>query len=184
MSRIGKLPIKIPQNVTVSLEHGKIKVVGPKGELSRPIVPEVEVLIEDGQILVSQKMESKTSSGMQGLMRTLIANMVEGVTNGFNRGLELSGVGFRAAVTSGKLVLNVGYSHPVEITAPEGINFNVSENTKITVSGINKELVGEMAAKIRNVRRPEPYKGKGIKYQGEVIRRKAGKAGKVAGGGK
>jgi large subunit ribosomal protein L6 len=185
MSRIGRLPISVPESVKVEIGAEKVKVIGPKGELSRRVPSEVILSLEDHQVVVKPKSDSRNAKSAFGLTRTLVANMVQGVTEGFSKILELSGVGFRASVTGGKLVLNVGYSHPVEINPPEGIDFNVKDNTKIVVSGTNKELVGEVAAKIREVRKPEPYKGKGIKYQGEVVRRKAGKAGKAgATGGK
>lgn len=181
MSKIGKLPIKYEDNVQVQEEHGTFNVTGPKGNLKFDLPSEVKIEVEPGVITVKRNNDSDRSKAMHGLTRTLIANMIEGVTKGFEKTLELSGVGFRANVQGAKLVLTVGFSHPVEIEAPEGISFKTSEN-KITVSGFDKALVGEVASKIRKVRPAEPYKGKGIKYEGEIIRRKAGKAGKAAGG--
>ncbi len=181
MSKIGKLPIKYENAVQITQEGSSVKVNGPKGELKFRLPSEVKVnLNETGILVVERSSDDDRSKAMHGLTRTLIANMVEGVTKGFEKTLEMSGVGFRANVTGAKLVLNIGFSHPVELEAPEGINFKAQDN-KITVSGIDKALVGELAAKIRKFRPAEPYKGKGIKYEGEVIRRKAGKAGKAAG---
>ncbi len=179
MSKIGKLPIKYENNAQVLLERNNLKVTGPKGTLELNLPGEVKVNIKDNVISVVRKDDADRSKAMHGLIRTLIANMIEGVTKGYEKTLEISGVGFRSAVQGSKLVLTVGYSHQVEIEAPEGITFRTNEN-KITVSGFDKQLVGEMASKIRKVRPAEPYKGKGIKYEGEVIRRKAGKAGKAA----
>ncbi len=179
MSKIGKLPVKYENSVQITEERSIVSVTGPKGNLKFSLPNEVKVTIETDQILVNRKDDSDRSKAMHGLTRTLISNMVEGVTKGFEKTLELSGVGFRASVAGSKLTLTVGYSHPVEIEAPEGISFKVTEN-KITVSGFDKALVGEIASKIRKVRPAEPYKAKGIKYEGEVIRRKAGKAGKAA----
>lgn len=181
MSKIGKLPVKYDGQVQVKEERGGITVTGPKGTLNFKLPNEVKIEISPEQITVTRKDDSDRSKAMHGLSRTLIANMVEGVTKGYEKTLELSGVGFRSQVQGNKLVLNIGFSHPVEIEAPEGINFKTAEN-KVTVSGFDKALVGEVASKIRKVRPAEPYKGKGIKYEGEVIRRKAGKAGKAAGG--
>lgn len=179
MSKIGKLPVKYENSVQVNEENSVVSVTGPKGNLRFLLPKEVKVVISDNQIIVSRKDDSDRSKAMHGLTRTLIFNMIEGVTKGFEKTLELSGVGFRANVADNKLVLTVGFSHTVEIEAPEGITFKVTEN-KITVSGFDKALVGEVASKIRKVRPAEPYKAKGIKYEGEVIRRKAGKAGKAA----
>ena len=178
MSKIGKLPIKYENSVQVSEESSVVSVTGPKGSLKFHLPEEVKVSIENDQVIVSRKDDSDRSKAMHGLTRTLIFNMIEGVTKGFEKTLELSGVGFRASVSGSKLTLTVGYSHLVEVEAPEGISFKVVEN-KITVSGFDKALVGEVASKIRKVRPAEPYKAKGIKYEGEVIRRKAGKAGKA-----
>lgn len=179
MSKIGKLPIKYEGSAQVSQEGNTIKVSGSKGTLELALPLEVKIKIEDNSVIVTRKDDTDRSKAMHGLIRTLIANMIEGVTKGYEKTLELSGVGFRSIVQETKLILTVGYSHQVEIEAPEGITFKVAEN-KITVSGFDKQLVGEVASKIRKVRPAEPYKGKGIKYENEVIRRKAGKAGKAA----
>jgi len=176
MSRIGKMPITVPKSVTVDLEDGRVRVKGPKGELARQIPREISVVRDDGELRIERSSDEPTHRSLHGLTRSLIANMVTGVTDGYTRRLEVNGVGYRAAVSSGSLVLQVGYSHPVLVPAPPGISFAVVANA-ITVSGADKELVGETAAQIRRVRPPEPYKGKGIKYAEEVIRRKAGKAG-------
>jgi large subunit ribosomal protein L6 len=176
MSRIGKMPITVPTSVTVELEDGTVRVKGPKGELARQVPRQISVVRADGELHVERSSDEPTHRSLHGLTRSLIANMVTGVTDGFTRRLEVNGVGYRAAVSSGNLVLQVGFSHPVLVPAPPGISFVVQANA-ITVSGADKELVGEMAAQIRRVRPPEPYKGKGIKYTEEVIRRKAGKAG-------
>lgn len=180
MSRIGKMPVEIPDGVEVTIEDHTIKVKGPKGELTRKIHEAIEVKVEDGQIVVTRPSDEKFHKSLHGLTRTLIANMVEGVTKGYERTLEIRGVGYRASKQGNKLVLNVGYSHPVEVEAPAGIEFEVPEPTQIIVRGIDKELVGEVAANVRAVRKPEPYLGKGIMYAGERIIRKAGKAGKVS----
>lgn len=179
MSRVGNAPIEIPQGVIVSLEGQTVVVKGPLGELSMKYLPQVRVESSDNQIVVKRKKEDKFSKSVHGLTRSLIANMVTGVEKGWEKKLELVGVGFRAQTDGTHLILAVGYSHQVEINAPDGIKFEVADNTKITVSGIDKVLVGQVAAKIRAVRKPEPYKGKGIRYQGEYVRRKQGKAGKV-----
>lgn len=176
MSRIGKMPIAVPNNVTVEVVSGLVSVKGPRGELNRSIPPQISVTREDGTLHIERASDEPTQRAMHGLTRSLIANMVTGVTAGFTRRLEVNGVGYRAAVSSGNLVLQVGFSHPVLVPAPPGITFAVQGNA-ITVSGADKELVGEIAAQVRRVRPPEPYKGKGIKYAEEVIRRKAGKAG-------
>jgi len=178
MSRIGKRPISIPQKVTIQISGQDVAVKGPKGELARTLPPEVEVLQEGETILVNRRSDSRPARQRHGLCRTLVANMVEGVSQGFQKRLEIQGVGYRAQVQGRNLILNVGYSNPVQIEPPEGIQVSVEGNTNVIVAGINKELVGNMAAKIRAVRPPEPYKGKGIRYSGEVVRRKAGKAGK------
>ena len=176
MSRIGKLPITVPDNVTVDLDGLTVTVKGPKGELTRTM-PEGVTLgrDDDGSVTVTRNGDSRTERSRHGLVRTLIDNMVVGVTDGYAKSLELVGVGYRAAPKGSDVELQVGFSHPVVIEAPEGISFQI-ETTKITVSGIDKVLVGQVAANIRKVRPPEPYKGKGIKYQGEYVRRKAGKA--------
>ncbi len=179
MSRIGKLPVEIPNGVTVSLEGDSLKVKGAKGELSYQLRPEIKVEIKDNKILVSVKIETKDSSAFWGLTRALIANMVEGVTNGYEKKLQLVGVGYRARQSGTGITFAIGYSHPVEFQAPEGISLRVEDDTSITVTGVNKGLVGQVAADIRKIRKPEPYKGKGIRYENEYVRRKAGKSGKV-----
>ncbi len=176
MSRIGKMPIAVPNSVTIDVDDGTVRVKGPKGELARRVPAQISIVREDGELRVERSSDEPTERSLHGLTRSLIANMVTGVTDGYTRRLEVNGVGYRAAVSAGSLVLQVGYSHPVLIPAPTGISFAVAANA-ITVSGADKELVGETAAQIRRVRPPEPYKGKGIKYAEEVIRRKAGKAG-------
>jgi large subunit ribosomal protein L6 len=177
MSRIGKKPIPIPDKVTVTIDGRTITVKGSKGELQRTLPEGVTLKQEDGQILVERINESRMARERHGLCRTLVANMVEGVSQGYERKLEIQGVGYRAAVQGANLNLNMGYSHPVLIEPPAGIAFVVEGNTNVTVSGIDKELVGNTAAKVRAVRPPEPYKGKGIRYQGEKVRRKVGKTG-------
>jgi large subunit ribosomal protein L6 len=178
MSRIGKRPITIPAKVQVAIDGTKVVVKGPKGELSRILTPNVS-LSQEGEILhVTRRDETRTSRQLHGLSRTLVANMVEGVSLGFQRRLEIQGVGYRAQLQGRNLVLNMGYSHQVQIEPPEGIQFAVEGTTNVIVSGYDKEIVGNTAAKVRAVRPPEPYKGKGIRYAGEVVRRKAGKTGK------
>ncbi|NJK72305.1 MAG: 50S ribosomal protein L6 [Synechococcaceae cyanobacterium SM2_3_60] len=178
MSRIGKRPIAIPAKVEVSVSGREITVKGPKGELSRTLPPHATARVEEQVVLVEPVSESRLARQQHGLTRTLVANMVDGVSQGFQRRLEIQGVGYRAATEGKTLILNVGYSNPVRIVPPEGIQLAVENNTNVIVSGINKELVGNTAAKIRAVRPPEPYKGKGIRYAGENVRRKAGKSGK------
>ena len=178
MSRIGRLPIAIPAGVTVTIaENNEVTVKGPKGTLSRAFAPELGIKEEDGHIVVTRPNDLKRNKALHGLTRSLINNMVHGVTEGFQKVLEINGVGYRAAKQGNKLVLTLGYSHPVEMTDPEGVETTV-EGNKITVKGISKEKVGQFAAEIREKRKPEPYKGKGIKYSDEVIRRKVGKTGK------
>jgi len=176
MSRIGKKPIAIPKGVEVRLEGDQLIVKGPKGELNISVHPDVELDIEDNSIAVSVVDETRESRSIHGLFRVLIDNMVTGVTKGFERVLEIVGVGYRAELKGRTAVFNLGYSHPINFELPEGIDAKI-EKTKITLSGIDRELLGMTAAKIRSFRKPEPYKGKGIKYAGEMIRRKAGKAG-------
>ncbi|MDF1509215.1 50S ribosomal protein L6 [Robertmurraya sp. DFI.2.37] len=178
MSRVGKKPIEIPAGVTVTINGNVVTVKGPKGELSRSFSPDMEIKMEENVINVVRPSESKEHRTIHGTTRALLANMVEGVSKGFERSLELIGVGYRAQKQGKKLVLNVGYSHPVEIEPEEGLEIEVPSNTKVTVKGINKERVGALAANIRDVRPPEPYKGKGIRYEGEYVRRKEGKTGK------
>ncbi len=178
MSRIGKLPVAIPAGVEVKLEEGNvITVKGPKGTLTRKLVDEMTVEVGAAEVTVTRPNDLKRNKQLHGLTRTLIHNMVEGVTNGYSKQLEINGVGYRAAKSGNKLTLTLGYSHPVEMTDPEGIETKV-EGNKITVTGIDKEKVGQFAAEIRTKRPPEPYKGKGIKYTTEQIRRKVGKTGK------
>lgn len=178
MSRIGRKPIQVPGGVNIDLDNSFITVKGPKGTLSRELHKDMKVVVADSVITIERPSDNKLHRSLHGTTRSVIANMVSGVTEGFAKNLELVGVGYRANKTGEKIVLNVGYSHPVEITPESGIEFEVPSNTKIIVKGIDKELVGATAAKIRSVREPEPYKGKGIKYEGERILRKEGKAGK------
>ena len=178
MSRIGKAPISVPDKVTVSLNGLAVTVKGPKGELSRTLPDGVTISQEGNTLQVNPVNTSRRSRERHGLSRTLVANMVEGVSQGFTRKLEIVGVGYRAAVQGKKLVVSAGYSHPVEMVPPEGVSFSVENNTTVFVSGADKEAVGNEAAKVRAIRPPEPYKGKGIKYEGEKILRKAGKTGK------
>jgi large subunit ribosomal protein L6 len=177
VSRIGKKPISLPKDVKFSVEGNVITVKGSKGSLSQQLPADISVQQEDDQLIVARPSDDKQTRAFHGLSRALIANMVEGVTNGFEKKLELVGVGYRAQMQGKKLVINIGFSHPVEVEPPEGIEFEVPAATKITVKGIDKQLVGNTAAHIRAIRKPEPYKGKGIKYENEVIRRKAGKSG-------
>ena len=178
MSRIGRLPVAIPAGVTVGVADGNVVTVkGPKGPLVRTFVPELTIEVKDNEVLVSRPNDLKREKSLHGLTRTLIHNMVEGVSNGFSKTLEVNGVGYRAVKQGKKLTLSLGYSHPVEMEDPEGIETKVDGN-KIIVSGVSKEKVGQYAAEIREKRKPEPYKGKGIKYETEVIRRKVGKTGK------
>lgn len=178
MSRIGKLPIEIPAGVTITVDSNVVQVEGPKGALKQDILPEVTVKVEDNQLTVTRKNESKLAKSQHGLMRSLINNMVLGVTKGFEKKLEVNGVGFRVNGGGQQIEMALGFSHPVKYQAPEGIDLKV-EKLNITVSGIDKQKVGQIAAEIRSLRKPEPYKGKGIKYADEQILRKAGKAGKV-----
>ena len=179
MSRIGKLPITIPAGVTVNVTDENVVVVkGPKGELSEKINNDIKVNIEDGVLTVTRPSDNKNHRALHGLSRALINNMIVGVTNGFEKNLDMVGVGYRATKNGNKLVLAIGYSHPVEFEEKDGITFDVTAPTHIVVKGISKQMVGEIAAKIRAVRPPEPYLGKGIKYTEEVIRRKEGKTGK------
>ena len=181
MSRIGRLPIAVPAGVDVSIDGRNVTVKGPKGSLSRELHPEIGVARDGDSIVVTRPSEAKTHKQLHGLTRTLVNNMVVGVTDGYRKGLEITGVGYRAALSGKKLQLNLGYSHQIEIEPPEGISFEVETPTRLAVVGIDKELVGEIAAKVRSTRKPEPYKGKGVRYAGEYVRRKAGKAGKIGG---
>ena len=176
MSRIGRKPIPIPDGVEVTIEKNEVVAKGPRGELRQRFHPDMSVSIQDGQIVVSRPSDNKLHRSLHGLTRTLIANTIEGVKNGFQKQLQIEGVGYRAELKGGRLSLYLGFSHPVVFVPPEGIDISVEGNI-ITVRGIEKELVGKVAARIRAVRPPEPYKGKGIRYVGEYVRRKAGKAG-------
>jgi large subunit ribosomal protein L6 len=175
MSRIGKQPIEVPTSVSVSLSPGRVMVNGPLGELSQDVPARMKIEQSDGVITVARPTERGDDRALHGLTRSLIANMVEGVTKGFEKRLELQGVGYRAAMQGTDLRLDVGYSHPVVIKAPQGISFEVPTQTEVVVKGVNKQQVGQIAAEVRKVRPPEPYKGKGIRYQGEYVRRKVGK---------
>ena len=175
MSRIGRKPIPVPDSVTVEVAPGSVAVKGPKGELSQTLSPEMTVEQEDGNVTVARPTDRAEHRALHGLTRSLIANMVEGVTNGYEKRLEIQGVGYRAALKGRSLELALGYSHPVAIEAPEGIDFEVPQPTEIVVRGIDKQLVGQVAADIRKRRPPEPYKGKGIRYRGEHVTRKVGK---------
>jgi len=181
MSRIGRMPIALPEGVEVTQQGNRLSVKGPLGTLERELHPEMKVERSDGQLQVVRPSDQPRHRALHGLTRTLVANMVTGVTTGFTRQLEISGVGYRAQLQGQKLVLALGYSHPVEVDPPAGIEFRVENPTRLAVFGADKELVGQTAAYIRSRRKPEPYKGKGIRYQGEHILRKAGKAGKVGG---
>jgi large subunit ribosomal protein L6 len=175
MSRIGKQPLPIPDGVSVDVGAGSVAVKGPKGELSQDVSPDMTVSVADGLLTVARPTDRGEHRALHGLTRSLIANMVTGVTDGFQKSLEIQGVGYRARLQGKALELSVGYSHPVQMPAPEGIEFEVTQPTQIIVRGIDKQLVGETAARIRRVRPPEPYKGKGIRYQDEHVRRKVGK---------
>ncbi|TME63619.1 MAG: 50S ribosomal protein L6 [Chloroflexi bacterium] len=179
MSRIGRLPVVIPGGVDVKVDGSTVTVKGPKGQLARTFHPNVRIARDDGKITVNPGDETNATRALHGLTRTLIANMVAGVTTGFAKDLEISGTGYRAILQGKKLQLALGFSHPIEIDPPAGVSFTVETPQKLKVSGIDKEAVGEVAAKIRRLREPDPYKAKGVKYAGEYIRRKAGKAGKV-----
>ena len=181
MSRIGQAPIPVPSDVEVQVDMGVVTIRGPRGELSRPLPEKIEVAQEDGEIRVARTTEQREVKALHGLIRSLIANMVQGVTQGYEKALEIQGVGYRAAKKGNDLEVQVGYSHPVSKEAPDGIEFDVPTPTRVVVKGIDKELVGQTAAEIRAIRKPEPYKGKGIRYEGERVRRKAGKAAKAAG---
>jgi len=181
MSRIGRLPIAVPAGVSVAIEGRSITVDGPKGSLHRDLHPDMTVRLEDGTLVVTRPTEQKMHRQLHGLTRTLVANMVTGVSTGYRKGIEITGVGYRAQKVGEKLQLNLGYSHPIEIDPPAGISFEVENPTRLAVVGIDKELVGQVAARVRATRKPEPYKGKGVRYAGEVVRRKAGKAGKIGG---
>jgi large subunit ribosomal protein L6 len=178
MSRIGKMPIALPSGVSAEVSGQSVKVKGPKGELALEIREPIKVVLEDNTIIVTRPDDEAASKALHGLSRTLIANNVQGVASGFTKSLEIIGTGYRAAAKGSNIELALGLSHPVVVTPPAGITLTVEGNNKIIVSGISKQAVGEVAAKIRKLRAPEPYKGKGIRYEGEYVRRKAGKAGK------
>ena len=180
MSRIGKLPIQLPKSVKVTLEPGKVKVEGPKGQLERTLPAGIEVKQSDGELVFTRPSDDFRHRALHGLVRSLVANMVEGVDKGFTKNLELVGVGYRVAKQGEEVVLNLGYSHPIRFKPPKGISIDVQDQTKFSVSGISIEDVGQVAANLRGLRPPEPYKGKGVMYRGEKIRRKPGKAGKGA----
>jgi large subunit ribosomal protein L6 len=183
VSRIGRLPITLPQGVQVHIDGQMVRVKGPKGELSQSIDPQIKVELQDSQLIVSRSTDEGPVRALHGMTRALLANMVEGVSNGFRKSLEIVGVGFRGELQGTDLVLQVGFSHPVRFSPPKGIAIVVEQGNRIVhVDGIDKEMVGEVAAEIRAVREPEPYKGVGIRYVGEQVRRKAGKAGKVTAG--
>ncbi len=178
MSRIGRMPIAIPADVKVTIDNSNfVSVKGPKGELTRAIHKDMILTLEDSVLVVTRPSDEKEHRSLHGLTRTLLSNMVEGVTKGFTKTLEIVGVGFRAAKVNNKLALTLGFSHPLEVEAPVGMGIDVPAPNRIVISGINKEDVGALAAKIRKYREPEPYKGKGVRYEGEVVRRKVGKAG-------
>jgi large subunit ribosomal protein L6 len=180
MSRIGRMPVVIPSGVKVDIQENTVRVQGDKGEISRSFDSDIEILQQDNQLIVNRPTDQRRHRALHGLTRALLNNMVLGVSQGFSRSLEIQGVGYRAELQGTNLVLHVGYSHPVVMEPPEGISFTVEKGGRnLAVLGIDKELVGEMAARIRRVRPPEPYKGKGIRYEGEYVRRKAGKAGKA-----
>jgi large subunit ribosomal protein L6 len=178
MSRIGRLPIPIPAGVDITIDGSDIKVKGPKGELALTVASPIAIAIEDGQVLVTRPDDERESRSLHGLTRTLIANNIVGVTTGYTKSLEIVGTGYRVVAKGSNLEFALGFSHPVTVVPPAGISFTVDGNTKLTVAGIDKQAVGEVAANIRKIRKPEPYKGKGVRYAGEVVRRKAGKSGK------
>jgi len=175
MSRIGKQPIEIPDGVNVAVDPGRVTVNGPLGELTQQVPVRIKIEKQDGQLVVTRPTERGDDRALHGLTRSLVANMVEGVTNGFEKRLEIQGVGYRASLRGTALELNVGFSHPVVMDAPAGITFEVPTQTEVVIKGIDKQQVGEIAAEVRDVRPPEPYKGKGIRYRGEYVRRKVGK---------
>ena len=179
MSRIGKLPVAVPSGVNVTINDGEVHVKGPKGELSQKVLQYVAVKLDEGKVIVERKGDAKEHRAAHGLTRTLVNNMIEGVSKGFRKSLEIQGVGYRAAKAGENLNLTLGYSHPVSYKAPKGITLSVEGTNKIHVEGIDKQQVGQVAAEIRNLRPPEPYKGKGVRYAAEVVRKKLGKAGKA-----
>jgi large subunit ribosomal protein L6 len=179
MSRIGKLPVAVPNGVNVTINDGEVAVKGPKGELRQRVLEHVTVKLEENRVIVDRKGDAKEHRAAHGLTRTLVNNMIEGVSKGFRKTLEIQGVGYRAAKSGEKVNLTLGYSHPVSFEPPKGITLSVEGTNKIHIDGIDKQQVGQVAAEIRDLRAPEPYKGKGIRYEGEVIRKKLGKAGKA-----
>jgi large subunit ribosomal protein L6 len=178
MSRIGKQPIALPEGVKVDIKDGIVLVEGPKGSLSRPLLEGIQLDMVEGALAVKRANDTKRVRSYHGLMRTLVANMVEGVSKGFEKKLEIVGIGYRSELQGSNLVLYLGYSHPINFPLPSGISADIEKQTVVTIKGIDKELVGQTSAKIRDLRRPDPYKGKGVKYAGEVLRKKAGKTGK------
>jgi large subunit ribosomal protein L6 len=178
MSRIGKLPIPVPAGVEVKIDGQVVEVKGPKGTLTHTVPAPIAVALEESTVVVTRPNDERLARSLHGLTRTLIANNIQGVTEGFTKGLEIVGTGYRVAAKGSALEFALGYSHPITVEPPAGISFSVDGNTKITVHGIDKQAVGEVAANIRKLRKPEPYKGKGVRYAGEVVRRKAGKSGK------
>jgi large subunit ribosomal protein L6 len=178
MSRIAKKPIALPQGVKVDLKDGMVLVEGPKGSLSRPLLEGIQLDMAEGSLLVKRANDTKRVRSYHGLMRTLVANMVDGVSKGFEKKLEIVGIGYRSEMQGNSIVLYLGYSHPINFPLPSGISADIEKQTVVTIKGIDKELVGQVSAKIRDLRRPDPYKGKGVKYAGEVLRKKAGKTGK------
>jgi len=181
MSRVGRMPINVPQGVTVNINQSELTVTGSKGQLSRRFNSDMAITLKDSILTVSRPSDSKVHRSLHGLTRSLLSNMVEGVTNGFEKSLDMVGVGYRAEKVGEKLIIHVGYSHPVEVPPLPGVSLEVDKTNRIKVSGISKEMVGEMAAKIRAIRPPDAYKGKGIRYAGEIVRLKAGKSGKAIG---
>jgi large subunit ribosomal protein L6 len=177
MSRIGKRPIEVPGNVTVTIDGSRVKVKGPKGELERVLHPDMAVALDNGTVTVTRPSDEPRHKALHGLSRTLVANMVEGVTKGYVKQLEITGVGYKAELKPYGLLMSLGYSHTIEVKAPAGVKLSAPQPTQVVVEGADKEVVGRVAAEIRKLRKPEPYKGKGVRYAGEVIRRKAGKAG-------
>ena len=178
MSRIGRLPIPVPAGVEVKIDGNNVSVKGPKGTLNHVVPAPIEVVLEENNVVVTRPDDERDSRSLHGLTRTLIANQIHGVTQGFTKGIEIVGTGYRVTAKGSDIEFALGYSHPIYVKAPEGITFTVEGNTKLTVSGIDKQAVGEVAANLRKLRKPEPYKGKGVRYAGEVVRRKAGKSGK------